>query len=503
MPQSTQLGRMACLLTLLWALPAAAALALALTRGRPVWLGPLCAGAALVLSVTLWSQAGKAAAWAPWIGAAGLGTPHGAAIVSYRLGLSGLSLLLVALTLLITTVAGLAGLRLGGAFVAWLTMLGAAATGMFLARDLVLFYIFWELMLVPTYFLLVGWGGPGRRAAAWRFLIYNVGGSVFLLLAVAALTAFGVVMPGLGVAVLGAASHTLPAAAVGPLAIALFIAFAVKTPLWPAQGWVADTYSELPAPAAALVAGVQSKAGLYGMLALLLPLLPGGVAAFRGWFIALCVVSLLYGAFCALAATDARRLLAYSSVSHLSLVMLAFLTLRQGALYGGVLQMVAHGLFTAGLFLLVGMLESRLGGPVRLAQLGGLARRAPALAGGLMLLGMAALGLPGLAGFPGELMMLVGIYRYAPWLAVVGALSLVLAAAYVLRLIQSVLHGQAPAGAATLGDLRAGERWLLVPLALLVLLIGLFPQPIPARAAGAVRAIVRAAGPARQGGTAA
>lgn len=493
--------------TLLWALPAAAALALALNRGRAAWLGPLAAGIAFVLSLTLWSHAGAMSAAEPWIGAGlasttalhATGSLQGT-IVWYRLGLSGLSLVLVALSLLITAVAGLAGLRYGGAFVAWLTMLGASAAGLFLARDLILFYVFWELTLIPTYFLLVGWGGAARRAAAWKFLIYNVGGSVFLLVAVAALAAFGVSMPGLGVAVPGATGFAVPAAAVGPLALALFVAFAVKTPLWPVHGWVADTYSELPAPAAALVAGVQSKAGLYGMLAILLPLLPGGVSAFGGWFIAVAMVSVLYGALSALAAADARRVLAYSSVSALGLVMVALLTLQPTALSGAVLQIVAHGLFTAGLFLLIGMLESRLGGPVRLKDLSGLARHAPALAGGLMLLAMASLGLPGLAGFPGELMMLIGIYHYDVWLAVLGGVGLVLAAAYMLRLVQCVLHGPERAAGPSVPDLRGGERWLLAPLALLLLFIGVFPQPIPGRVAAAVHAVVQRGGTAAQQG---
>lgn len=495
------------MLTLLWALPAGSALVMALTRGRPAWLGALGAGVAFALSLALWPEAGSLHASAAWVFGAGLAAHarpaavpvHAAGLVaSYRLGLSGLSLLLVALTLLVTALAALAGMRYGGGLVAWLTMLGASATGMFLARDLVLFYVFWEAMLVPTYFLLAGWGGEGRRAAAWKFLIYNVGGSVFLLVGVAALVAFGVAMPWVGVAA-PAGGGAVPPAAVGPVALALFIAFAVKTPLWPVHGWVADTYAELPAPAAALVAGVQSKAGLYGLLALLLPLLPGGVAAFGGWFIAAGVISLLYGALCALAAGDARRLLAYSSVSHLGLVAVAVLTLRPAALSGAVLQMVAHGVFTAGLFLLLGMLERRLDGPVKLGELRGLARRAPALAGGLMLLGMTALGLPGLAGFPGELLMLVGVYRFDVWLAVVGGVALVLAAAYMLRLIQLVLHG--PEARARVPDLAVGERWLLAPLALLALLIGVYPQPIPARAAASVAAVAQAAVQAPPGGS--
>ncbi len=464
------------MLTLLWALPAAGALAAALAGRRAAWLGPVLSAVAFVLSLALWPQAGALTERVPWFHG-----PYGAA-VTYSLGLSGLSLLLVAMTLLVTALAGWAGRGRGPAFVAWLTMLGAAATGMFLARDLVLFYLFWEAMLVPTYFLLAGWGGPSRARVAWKFLLYNVGGSVALLLGLAALVTFGAAMPG-GPSGAGAA---LPPAVVGPIALALAIGFAVKTPLFPLHGWVADTYAELPPPAAALVAAVQSKAGLYGMLAILLPLLPGGIAAWAPVLIAAGLVSVLYGAFVALSSDDPRRLLAYSSVSHLGLIAVAFSTRVGVAVTGGVIALVAHGLVTAALFLLLGMLEDRVGGPLRLRDLGGLARSAPGLAGALTLLGMAALGLPGLAGFPGDLLMLIGIYRYSPWLAVAAGLGLVLSAVYMLRVIQLVLHGPAREGARAAGDLRPAERWLLAPFALLLLGIGVYPNPVPALAAPAV-----------------
>ncbi len=471
------------MLTLLWALPALAALAVAAGGRRVSWLGPAATGVALALCIALWPGAGHLGESVRWFSG-----PYGG-VARYSLGLSGLSWLLVAMTLLLTFLCTLAGLRLGPGFTAWLTLLGGAASGLFLARDLMLFYIFWEGMLIPAYFLLLGYGGAGARAVSWRFLLYNVGGSVALLLGLATLIALRVRMPGLGVAGFGGGAH-LPAAVAVPVAVALMIAFAVKTPLWPLHGWVADTYAALPAPAAALVAGVQSKAGLYGMLALLLPLLPEGLAFLRPVLVAVGLISILYGGLCALAARDPRRLLAYSSVSHLGLVAIAFTTARASAISGGVIQMVAHGIFTAALFLLIGMLESRLGGPVTLAELGGLARRAPALAGALVLAAMAALGLPGLAGFPGELWMLLGIFRYSPALAVVGGVALVLAAAYLLRLIQLVLHGPQRPGVGEVADLRAGERWLLAPLAALLVLIGLWPRPVPQRAAPAVAAAV-------------
>lgn len=461
------------MLTLLWALPAIGALAAAL-GGRRAWVaGPVLAGVAFVLSLALWPQAGTLSESVRWFAG-----PYGLP-VSYSLGLSGLSLLLVALTLLVTTLTAIAGRRHGPALVAWLCMLGAAATGMFLARNLVLFYVFWELMLVPTYFLLVGFGGPGRVAAAWKFLLYNIGGSVALLLAVAALVAFGAAMPGGPVP--GAA---LPGAVVGPIALALLIAVAVKTPLFPVHGWVGDTYAELPAPAAALVSAVQSKAGLYALLVIAVPLLPGGVAAWAPWVIAAGIVSVLYGAFVALGAGDARRVLAYSSVSHLGLIAVAFVIGSGTAVAGGIIALIAHGLTSAALFLLLGMLEERTGGPIRIRDLGGLARSAPGLAGAMTLLAMAALGLPGLAGFPGELLMIVGIWHYSLWLAILAGIGLVVAAAYMLRLVQLVLHG--PAAGRSLPDLGATERWLLAPLGVLLLVIGLYPRPLPQAAAAAI-----------------
>lgn len=454
-------------------MPAVGALLAVFGGARWRVAAPISAAAALGVSLALWSQAGQLFTSIRWITASGLD-------IRYALGLSGLSLLLIGLTLLLTVIAGIAGWSLGPGFLAWINVLGASATGLFLARDLVLFYLFWEAMLVPTYFLLVGWGGGGRRAAAWKFLVYNVGGSLFLLAGIAALVAFGVVMPGERVSTVALGSG---ATLIG---LALFVGFAVKTPLWPVHGWVADTYAELPAPAAALVAGVQSKAGLYGMLAILLPVLPQAATALAPLMIAVGVVSIFYGAFAALASHDPRRLLARSSVSHLGLIMVAIVTLRSIALTGAVVQMITHGLVTAGLFLVVGILEQRLRGAVRLQGFRGLASQAPGLGGALMLLGMAALGLPGLGGFPGELLMVVGIYRRSILLAVLAVIGLVLSAAYMLRLIQLLLHGPSD-GTDPVRDLGRMDRVVLVPLAGLLLLIGLWPKPLPAETAASVR----------------
>lgn len=459
------------MLTLLWALPAVGALCAVFGGKRAQLVAPVAAGVALLLGFVLWPSANTVFTSVPWIGVIG---------VRYALGLSGLSLLLVLLTLLLTVIAGIVGGGRGPAFVAWVNTLGAAAVGLFLARDLVLFYLFWEAMLVPTYFLLVGWGGSGRRAAAWKFLLYNLGGSLFLLLSIAALIAFRAQMP-----VAGGPTAYLTGSATNWIALGLLVAFAVKTPLWPLHGWVADTYAELPAPAAALVAGVQSKAGLYGMLVILLPLLPKAASNLAPLIITLGIVSVLYGGLTALRSQDPRRLLARSSISHLGLIAVAIMSLRSAALDGAVIQMVSHGLFTAGLFLALGMLELRLSAGVTLGSARGLYRKLPIWGGAFLLLGMAALGLPGLGGFPGELLMVVGIYHHSPLVAILAGVGLVLAAATMLRLIQLLLHGPEE-DQQTLRDLSRVERWALAPVLALLVVIGLWPNFLVSTGQGTV-----------------
>jgi NADH-quinone oxidoreductase subunit M len=386
--------------------------------------------------------------------------------VSYRLSVGGLGAVLLVMSGLDGLAAVAAARSAPRAQLAWLLALLAAANGVFLASDAVLFYVFWEGMLVPAYFLIAAWGGAGRRRAALQFLAYNVAGSLFILAAVAAVVA-------------GARG---PAAA--PWLLAGFgLAFAVKTPLWPFHGWLADAYAEAPAPAAALIAGVQSKAGLYGFLALGTALFPGALLAWRPWLLALGLVGVLYGAFLAFAQRDARRLVAYSSLSHLSLVFLGVLAMNATARSGAALEMWSHGVFTAALFLLVGMLEVRLG-RIDLTRLGGLARHMPAFAGLLTLSALAALGLPGLAGFPGELLILVGLFYAAPGAAILASAGVLLAAVYFLRLIQALLHDRPAAtdAAPSAPDLRGGERWLLVPLLLPLVAAGLWPEPLLALA---------------------
>ncbi|HVB10906.1 MAG TPA: NADH-quinone oxidoreductase subunit M [Bacillota bacterium] len=320
-----------------------------------------------------------------------------------------------------------------------LLVLGAAAVGLFLARDLIVLYVFWELMLIPAYFLI----GSGR--AATQFLIYNVAGSLFMLLGFLALGQFA--MP-----------VTVPAS--GLVLLGLMLGFAAKAPLWPLHGWQADAYTAAPSDAAALMAGVQSKAGLFGFYMVAMPALS---PAARPWLLAVGIIAVLYGAFAAIRQDQVRRLLAYSSVGHLGLMFLGLVSGTQLGLDGAIILAVAHGLYTVALFLMSDKFE-------RISDLGGLAKAAPGMGAMFTFTGMAALGLPGLAGFPGELLILIGLWSVSPWLAAAAGLGVLLAAIYMLRAIQGIFHGPAREGP----PLKVS--WALAPIFLLILAIGLDPQ---------------------------
>jgi NADH-quinone oxidoreductase subunit M len=456
------------LLTAIWLAAAAGAVLAALPRvGRGLGLAGASASFALA-AAAWWGRApAERAAWVA-----------GPVPVSYHLSMDGPTAVLVTLTAAIALAA--AASAGGGGRLAWILALGAAAEGVFLARDLILFYVFWEAMLVPAYFLLAGWGAtPGRRRAAFRFVLYNVGGSLAML---AAVVAAGLV----------AGSFDLPAVggALSPgtqawVLLGMGLGFAVKTPLWPLHGWVADAYAEAPPEAAALMAGIQSKAGLYGFWRFGPALFPDAAAHAWPLLAGLALVSVLYGGLAALGQREARRILAYSSVSHLGLAALGLAAQGTWGVAGAFVAMVSHGLFSAMLFLLVG----RLGPAARLGDVRGLYRAAPALGAALTFAAMAALGLPGLAGFPGELLVLAAVFARSPYLAGAASLGAVLAAAYMIRLVQSLVGGSPGEAPARVRDLRAAERIVLAPLAGALLLFGLWPQPL-------VRAVVSRPEPA-------
>jgi len=384
---------------------------------------------------------------------------------------NGLSFWLVLLLALCTFCAVLASnvpnLR---SFLALMLLLEGTMMGVFLARDLLVFALFWDLMLLPVFFGLTGWGE--HPAVAWRYLIYNFTAGLTLLLATAA---FGV---GYGSTdVIGVAGITHLGNIWQPWIFAGFaFAFLVKTPVWPFHTWMPPTYSSTPSPMVSVVAAVQSKAGLYGFIVIGLALLPESMHASAWLMMWLGVIALLYGAFTALAQTDAKRVVAYSSLSHLGLIVLAIFSFNPLALRGALIYIIAHGLFSAALFLIIGYVEEREE-TRSLLRLGGLGRENPRLAGAFCIAALAALGLPGLAGFAGELVILTGLYQSGNiWPAIFALIPILVAAAYMLRLFQGIANGPEIADLPVRRDLTLLEGLALVPLVAAIVVLGVNPH---------------------------
>ncbi|MGA8473863.1 MAG: NADH-quinone oxidoreductase subunit M [Candidatus Cybelea sp.] len=379
----------------------------------------------------------------------------------------------IALLLAICTACAVAAARVPRLrdFVALMLMLEGTMLGLFLARDLLVFALFWDLMLVPVFFVLIGWGE--HPATAWRYFIYNFAGGLTLLLATAA---FGVIYGSTDV--IGRAGAHLAGGWAGWIYAGFAFAFLVKTPVWPLHTWMPPTYSGLPSPMVAVVSAVQSKAGLYGFLAIALALVPQYVHAYAVPLMVLGAISLIYGAVVALVQTDAKRVVAYSSLSHLGLIVLAVGSGNRIALAGALVYIVAHGLFSAALFLLLGFVEQREE-TRSLLRLGGLGWKNPRLAGALCIAALAALGLPGLAGFVGELVILIGVYQAGyVWPVIVALIAIVLASAYMLRLYQDVMNGPQRPDVPVRADLTWVEGLAVAPLLAALLLIGVYPAPL-------------------------
>lgn len=354
--------------------------------------------------------------------------------------------------------------------IALLLVFEGTMMGVFMARDILAFALFWDLMLIPPFFALVGWGE--HRDTAWRYLIYNFAGGLLLLLSTAA---FGVLY---GTTDVIGTTHQL----VGEWAPWIFagfaIAFAVKTPLFPLHTWMPATYADTPPVMVSLVSSLQSKAGLFGFLVIGLPFFANAMGEWKWIFIVASLVSLLYGAFIALVQTDAKRIVAYSSLSHLGLIVLAIFSGNPIAIQGAFIYIVAHSLFSAALFLILGYIEERED-TRSLARLGGLGKVNPKLAGAFTIAALAALGLPGLAGFVGEIVILTGVFKNGFfWPALIALIPIVLASAYMLRLLQDIINGPERAGVPERRDLTWVEGLAVAPLLAALVILGVYPHAV-------------------------
>jgi NADH-quinone oxidoreductase subunit M len=402
--------------------------------------------------------------------------------VEYLLGVDGISLLLVFLTTLLGAIAVICSFTAieerEKEYYFSLLFLQTGMLGVFMALDFFLFYVFWEIMLVPMYFLIGIWGGPRKLYAAIKFFLYTLFGSVFMLLAILAIYFMHYAQTG----VLTFNFLELLKTNITPthqlwLFLAFFLAFAIKVPMFPFHTWLPDAHVEAPTAGSVILAGVLLKMGTYGFVRFSLPLFPMASQTFIPLMAFLAIVGIIYGALVAMAQPDLKKLVAYSSVSHLGFVMLGIFTLTPEGMQGALLQMINHGLSTGALFLIVGMVYERRHTRM-IADYGGLAQRMPVFAALFGIAMFSSIGLPGLNGFIGEFLIVVGAFKTNFVWAVFAVLGIILGAAYMLWAFQRVMFGELDKPENTrISDLNGREVAYMVPIVLLMIWIGVYPKP--------------------------
>ncbi len=415
--------------------------------------------------------------------------------IQYYLGVDGISLPMLALSSLLSVLAVLASWKIKdrpALYFAMLLLLEVGMNGVFCALDFVLFYVFWELVLVPMYFLIAIWGGERRQYAAIKFFLYTLLGSVFMLVGILALY----LHPAGGTFdMIKLATTDLPVTFQWWVFAAFFLGFAVKVPIWPLHTWLPDAHVEAPTAASVLLAGILLKMGTYGFIRVSLPILPRAADSWS-WFIGvLAAISIVYGAAVAFAQTDLKKLVAYSSVSHMGFVMLGIASGTVAGLDGAMAVNFSHGIVTGMLFLLVGMLYERTH-TRQIPEISGVSMAMPVAAGMLAFASFASLGLPGLSGFVGEFLSLLGAWQsdLSRIVVVVSASGVLLAAAYMLWMVQRVVLGTPSTAVTGHTDLSRLEITILIPLVVLIVVIGVWWGSLLRFVDPAVRALLAGMG---------
>ena len=406
--------------------------------------------------------------------------------IQYYMGIDGLSVTMVLLTALLSFLCIFAswGIDKGiKGYFAMFMLLEVGMMGVFCALDFFLFYIFWEVMLLPMYFLIGVWGGPRKIYAAIKFFLYTLFGSVLMLLVMLALyfkaghtfNLLELMQQSYTGDTLTLFGWTMNFAKV--MFVALFIGFAIKVPIFPFHTWLPDAHVEAPTAISVILAGVLLKMGTYGMMRISFPILPEATLWFAPFLAILAVVNIVYGALCAMAQKDFKKLIAYSSISHMGFVLLGMASGTPQGMNGAILQMFNHGTVTAMLFLLVGVLYDRAHHR-EIEGFGGLMSRMPVYGSFTSLAFFAAIGLPGLSSFISELLVLLGGWKTFPAITVLCASGIVLGAAYMLWTLQRVFLGPLNAKYASLPEINRREIFTLVPLSILVIVLGFYPHPV-------------------------
>ncbi len=413
--------------------------------------------------------------------------------ISWHLGVDGISLFLVILTGLLfpLVMVGVTPHHDPKPYTAWLLLLEAGCMGVFLSLDLFLFFVAFEIVLVPMYFLIGGWGYSERVYAALKFFLFTMAGSALMLVGILTLVflhqkATGVLTFDL---VTLADSQSVAEGTARWLFLAFALAFAVKVPIFPLHTWLPDAHTQAPTGASVILAGVMLKLGTYGLLRFGLYLFPEAASHFAPLLVTLGVIGIIYGAVVAAMQRDLKRLVAYSSVAHLGFIVLGTFAFTTQGLEGGILQMVNHGISTGALFLLVGMIYERRH-TREISELHGLQKAAPVLAVVFTVVMFSSIGLPGLNGFVGEFLILIGSFLTRRWWAIAAAGGVILAALYLLWAYQRVFHGEPEGENATMPDLTWREGFVLAPLLVAIVGLGVYPKPMLERIEPAVERLI-------------
>ncbi len=442
--------------------------------------------ASFLLSVPLWFQYDRgsdavqfayACDWMPSLG------------VKFSVGMDGISLLLWLLTTFTGPIAALCSWgnieERWKEYYIWLLVLQTSMLGVFITQDMFVFYIFWEVMLVPMYFLIGIWGGPQKLYAAIKLFLYTLSGSVLMLVAIFAIYflqhkatgqydfSLASFQSAQTVQLIASQTKTFQIL----LTLAFFLAFAIKVPMFPFHTWLPDAHVQAPTAGSVILAGILLKMGTYGFVRFLLPIVPDGTKELMPWFLALALIGVVYGALVAMIQKDMKKLVAYSSVSHLGLCMLGIFALNPWGLKGAMFQMLNHGISTPGLFLVVGIVYERRHTRM-IADYGGLSKTMPIYATIFMLMTMSSIGLPLLNGFIGEATILMGTFQTWPWVAVMATSGIILGAAYMLWMFQRVMFGPISEVNTKMEDLNFREIAYFTPLIIAAVWIGLYPKPI-------------------------
>ncbi len=397
--------------------------------------------------------------------------------IHFKIGMDGISMLMIMLTTFLSPLIILSARdseNRPAVFYSLILFMEMALIGVFVSLDGFLFYIFWELALIPIYFICLLWGGANRVSITIKFFIYTLTGSLFMLVALIFLY-LHTASHSFDITSLYQAGKSLDAKTQGILFLFFFLAFGIKMPVFPLHTWQPDTYTDAPTQGTMLLSGIMLKMGIYGVIRWLLPMLPDAVHQYSGYVMWLAIIGVIYASIIAITRTDLKRLLAYSSIAHVGLIAAGIFAFNAQGLQGGMIQMLSHGINVVGLFFAADIIQNRTK-TREIPQLGGIRTKAPFFATAFMIIMLGAVALPLTNGFVGEFLLINGVFQYSPYMAAFGGLTIILGAVYMFRAYQRSVLGETSVATDTFTDLTMTEKAVMIPLIIMVIWIGVFPN---------------------------